>query len=781
MRGTKIQHETVEKLIEEIRAGGTADPEAYIQAYTVRRSTASLATIYSVFYELGVDINMYRDYTTGKLVVFGRKEEHQKVQDILEMFAPQKTELAVFPLVYVDANTAQQVFSMMDMDGAYVDARYDATSNQLYVTAPPDKLEEIRKVLIKMGEKDLEKMKPFATTGSKSNDVVESDGKRVYMRFDDPKEESSTDDAANPDDKLIDLTHLEKIEPPKDLMPKPETAPELTVNEKSGQIRTVTISGGDAQAIVNKALKDWNRENPVQVVRGDAGVVQTREDAPAPKANEDPKEPAKEPEASGEPKAPETPQPKANEGAPSAANAAAKFAAGLVALKGAGLLAPIFGGVVVYDAPEEPAPAPAVEPQAPATPVAEPVAEEAPTPQADQPAKPVEVAVPQAPGVYVVVNPDGSLMLSSSDEAALEEFQRRLASVVDEMKTQSQASANATPEAAPEAEPTQNAVSGDAESDAATNVDLSNPDSPKYLSYMTEENLAKARERVLLESRQYTVYKIENVGVSQIVPRLQTYMADRLNQNNQRGYGRYGGYGGFGYDYDLYDYYGGGTGITLRTMSNPTPLAFQPDVSLNTLMVYGTKADRDAVGAMIVLLDDVDLFPQPITKPYKIKVENTSTTRMAQQVLNAFQRKFQTTLMPGNLTPRISPNPSTNTIEVYAPEQLAQEIEEYVKEVDKEILEESVRKVRVIPLTTMNSQVLATYLANLRTQQNMNNAMLSAPYIGGGGMGMMGMYPQPGMNARFYGGAGNAAARARAAAMQAPGAVPPPAAVTRGM
>ena len=789
VRGTKIQHEHVAKLIEEIREGGAADPDCYIQTYAVKNSS-SYTTLYNTFYELGVDIDMYRDYNTGKLVVFGRKEDHEMVERVLDLFAPEKTELAVFPLVYVDANTAQQVFGMMDTDGSYVDARYDATSNQLYVTATPTKLEEIRQVLIKMGEKDLEKMKPFADV-SEDRENIRTDGKRVYMRFEQPKDEKAPENAADPKqaaeskqgDALIDLANLQKIEPPKSA-----NTPELTVKEKSGQIRNITISGGDAQEIINKAVKDWNRDNPIQVVRGDAGVVQTREESPKPI---EPTAPTTKEEApkSDAPVAPDDKKGASND----AVNAAAKVVASIVSLKGAGLLSPLFGGVVVYDEPTataaEDAPAQPVQPAQPATePAAEPVAQ--PTAASDEaekapenasaPTQGVEVPVPQAPGLYVVVNPDGSLMLSSSDEAALEEFQSRLAAVVEEMKARNEASGASETQDVATSPDSETQPSETAEN--ASNDDLSSPDSPKYLSYMTEENLAKARERVLLESRQYTVYKVENVGVSQIVPRLQTYMADRLNQNNrQRGFDSYD------YGLGLYRDFSNFGGIELKTMSNPTPLTFQPDMTLNTLMVYGSKADRDAVGAMIVLLDDANLFPQPITKPYKIKVENTSTTRMAQQVLNAFQRKFQTTLMPGNLSPRISPNPSTNTLEVYAPEELAKEIEEYVKEVDKEILEESVRKVRVIPLTSMNSKVLATYLTNLRAQQSAANAMLSAPYIGGN-PGMMMMNPMmmnPG--ARFQGGFGGAggygaaATRARTQAMQAPGATPRPAAVTRGM
>ena len=444
----------------------------------------------------------------------------------------------------------------------------------------------------------------------------------------------------------------------------------------------------------------------MQVVKGDGGVVQEKENAREEKAPDS---------------APQNDAAPAPNGVKGAAILAPTFFALTQGLRGACL------GAILYDDEDQPT-----------APNADAPAQDAPAPNAPAPNADAQPDVEQsAPGVYVVVNPDGSLMLSSSDEAALEEFQQKLAAVVDELKSRD----------------AQDASNNDAARDDAAQDDLSNPASPQYLSYMTEENLAKAKERILLESRQYTVYKVENVGVAQLVPRLQTYLADRINANTQRGAG---------------NYYSS-SGIYVRSISTQTPLTFQPDVALNTIMVYGSKADRDAVSAMIVLLDDVDLFPQPITKPYKIKVENTSPARMAQQVLSAFQRKFQTTLMPGNLSPRIMPNPATNSLEVYAPEQLAKEIEEYVKEVDKEILEESVRKVRVVELKTINSKALASYLQSLRTQQTTTPSMFSTPYIGGAqsmfnpAMGNM-------MNA--------AAARARYQALQAPGgmgmpAVPP--------
>ena len=666
-----------------------------MQSYTLKNYSA-ITALYSVFYEQGRDINMYRDYTTGKLIVIGRPEEHKLVQDILDVVAPEETELAVFDLVYVDPLTARQVFSMMETDGTYVDVRLDAASNQLFIRATPAKLEEIRQVLIKMGEKGLSKAKPYADASPRVGSST--DGRRIYMRDNEKRQE---EDAQSGRLDTIDLSTLEPLQPivqPVAAQPA-AIAPTLQVQEQSGPMRSVTIVGGDASQIVQEALKTWTLDNPVTVVKSDGGIVQDKPETPAPT------EPAPAPEAPKvEEPTPAQEAPKAEEPAPAPApevpqtenSAASKPTASkaLTALPSIiSLFKHAFAGALVLDAaPQEqtdPAPAP--------VPATENTSAEVKT-----------VALPQAPGVYVVVNPDGSLLLSSSDEAALEEFQRKLSEAVDAMKT------DETPAVA---EPAQEATAEEGAEEADDEDDVSGlPFDPNaYLSYMTEENLAKAKERVLMDSRNYTVYRVENVARADCSPVADlfggSYQSSRDGQLRLRRL--------------LFR-----LGINVRTIGTGTQLTFQPDAALNTLMVYGTRADREAVGAMLVILDNVDLFPQPITKPYKIKVENTSPTRMAQQVLSAFSRKFQTTLLPGNLSPRIMPNMATNTLEVYAPEALAKEIEEYVKEVDKDILEETVRKVRVVELQSINSRVLAQYLANLRTAPVMPQ-MYSTPYIGG--------------------------------------------------
>ncbi|MBQ7813598.1 MAG: hypothetical protein IJ387_03785, partial [Thermoguttaceae bacterium] len=339
VRGTADQHATVAQLIEEARNGGLADPESYMQSYTIKNRSVT-TSLYSIFYEQGRDVNMYRDYTTGKLIVVGRPEEHQMVIDVLNVLEPEeeKTQLAIFDLLYVDSATAQQAFAMIETEGAYHDVRYDANTNRLFARSTPALLEKMRQTLIQMGEKGLEKMKPFVDPNEPSSSS--SKERRVYLR--DRKEQT----AAAPSDERIDLKNLKPIESAADAAqtveptPAPEAAPakpvEPTAEEKAAPAksaeptpapeaapakpvepsvkveatpagRVVTIQGADAAKVVGEAVKSWTRENQVKVLVGDGGIVQEKpavapaQPTPAPEAvPAKPAEPTAEEKAAAE-------------------------------------------------------------------------------------------------------------------------------------------------------------------------------------------------------------------------------------------------------------------------------------------------------------------------------------------------------------------------------------------------------------------------------------------------------------------------------------------------
>lgn len=235
----------------------------------------------------------------------------------------------------------------------------------------------------------------------------------------------------------------------------------------------------------------------------------------------------------------------------------------------------------------------------------------------------------------------------------------------------------------------------------------------KNIRYLAQQNTEAARQKLVMEDRNYSVYKVEQVSVDLLLSRLTFYMADRINPPRTA----------FAPSYAAQ-----AKGISMRTISTGPRLAFTPDYVLNTIMVKGNRADRDEAGAMIAVLDRPELFPQPITKPFKVPVKNTSVQKMATHVLNAFQQKFMSTRLPGNLAPRISPNTESSVLEIYAPEELAKEISEYVKEMDEEILNDPNRKqVQVVKLKQINSVILQKYLNDLRASQPQYN--YATPYM----------------------------------------------------
>ncbi|MBR2585452.1 MAG: hypothetical protein IKE64_08495, partial [Thermoguttaceae bacterium] len=172
VRGSQKQINFASALIDRVRTGGLSDPTLTFKTYTMRNPW-SFYTIRNVFANQGRDLYMFQDYSTGKLLVMARPEEHQVIDEVLTAMAPEKTQLEIFDLVYVDPTTAYNIIStMLENDGSFVDVQYDASSNRLYVRANAHKLEEIRRFLIEAGEKDLEKKGPISDSTSSQPSVT---------------------------------------------------------------------------------------------------------------------------------------------------------------------------------------------------------------------------------------------------------------------------------------------------------------------------------------------------------------------------------------------------------------------------------------------------------------------------------------------------------------------------------------------------------------------------------------------------------------------------------
>ena len=716
VRGSKEQINFTGALIDRLRDGGLSDPALVFKTYTMRNPW-SFYTIRNIFTNQGRDLYMFQDYSTGKLLVMARPEEHQVIDDILTAMAPEKTQLEIFELAYVDPQTAYNIIStMLENDGSFVDVQYDASSNRLYVRANSRKLEEIRRFLIEAGEKDLEKSSPIDAPIDTPIGTVPAP-KAGTSPAGDTAGNTTGDTAADIAGDIAAGTEANAGTDADGMV--------TTSVMGSGTMRTIRADSANLRQAVEAVQKEWSLKNPISVLEQGGTIVQRRSDEPG--ITEPSVPPAEEPPVPAESSAPavETPPVPDEPSAPAAESPAApeeKPADG-----SAGAMRTI-KNVLVSLAIAQPMNAAAAVLEG--EPVSEqPITEQAATERSTADAREI------APGIYAVMGEDGSLMITSSDTEALEKFQAAiLAKVADQKRTADQTarSQTAPSQVAPsqtvpsqtaqlqtapsQTVPSQGEVTPESDGDKTTAGSVNSGASfneEKNVRTLARQNAEAARAKLVMEDRNFSVYKVEEVSVDLLLSRLTYYMADRINPPRMT---------------LTPSPTMSARGISMKTISSGPRLTFTPDRVLNTIMVKGNKVDRDEAGAMITLLDRPELFPQPVTKPFKVPVKNTTVQKMATHVLNAFQQKFMTMKLPGNQVPRVSPNTETNTLEIYAPESLALEIAEYVKQTDEEILHDPNRKhVQVVKLQHINSSVLQKYISNFRASQAQFNYM--TPYM----------------------------------------------------
>ena len=640
VNASAVHQEKVADLIREIERND-AETQPQIQVFNITGiSPTPILTHLHALYVSDPEFKINFDAQNQSLLVQGSPEQISRTADLIaQIRRGGLSDQGMMPKTYTLRNSLAYytLRSIFQRQGRTVDMQLDYSTGKLIVLALPEEHRTIENVLEALAPEptvlavyDLAELDP-ETAANIISTMLENDGTFVDVQPD-----------VSADKLYIRATEKKQEEIRRFLIEAGETSlrdrpsggavsarPTTSIPvQGSGSLRTI-YSDADLHDAVDRALSTWELPNPVRVVNeGQESLIQTKE-------NPD----GVPPKPSGE-----TPPASEPQDAPSTDREGASLLNRLV--RGAALL----------------------------------LASQAELGQA--------AAGGSAGAVYVVFNSDHSVSITSSDTAALDEFQARLLAILEQAQREGAADFF---DGAP------------AESRTPSSEKTS-----KNLRALTRQHRKAAEEHLVMEDRDYSVYKVENVSVDQMISRLRVYMADKLAARpappatTSR------------------------NGVTVKPISSGARLSFQPDNVMNTIMVKGKKADREEAGAMIALLDKAELFPQPITKPVKIPVRNTSVTKMAQQVLNVFQLKFMTVKLPGGLSPRILPNVDTNVLEIFAPKELADEIAQYVKETDEEILEDKTSQVKIIPLEEVNAVVFQKYIDNLKGPQS--NYILVSPY-----------------------------------------------------
>ncbi|MDR1382670.1 MAG: hypothetical protein LBJ67_02295 [Planctomycetaceae bacterium] len=288
--------------------------------------------------------------------------------------------------------------------------------------------------------------------------------------------------------------------------------------------------------------------------------------------------------------------------------------------------------------------------------------------------------------VYLMLNNDGTVTITSADTVALDRLQA--------------------------------AISG---SNATNQTTQAEPSRFTSLS----------PDRIVYEGRDYTEYTVRNLAASVLYQRMQPMIMERFRNRQTatlRGYGTGYGYNGYG-GYGRRGGYGTGSGYGYGGDAESRPLVPQitPSDQTNTLIVRGSKKDRAEIEEIINRLD----IPDPIYEPIRVPIQNAELSRVMQQFIAVYGRRIMLTRLPGEV--RVTPEPATNSIIIQAPEDMSKEFADYIRGLDEKIPLEPTRKIHVVPLEKINSNMVRLAIQQLYSKYNMSY-----------GYGAYGTYPATG-------------------------------------
>ena len=155
-----LQQEKIAELIAEIEKGAKLDTANRLKLYELKNvdGYAAESVLTDMFQRQGVRVDLTVDRYRNQLIAMARPEQHEKIAEVLKQFRIEDRELEIFQLEYVELTTANLAIQQLFADESYLsqpEVNPDPATSQLFVKASAAQLEEIRKLLIRMGETNL--------------------------------------------------------------------------------------------------------------------------------------------------------------------------------------------------------------------------------------------------------------------------------------------------------------------------------------------------------------------------------------------------------------------------------------------------------------------------------------------------------------------------------------------------------------------------------------------------------------------------------------------------
>ena len=130
-----------------------------------------------------------------------------------------------------------------------------------------------------------------------------------------------------------------------------------------------------------------------------------------------------------------------------------------------------------------------------------------------------------------------------------------------------------------------------------------------------------------------------------------------------------------------------------------------PDDRLNTILVKGTRADRQTIEGLLELLDTSEMAESVATafQPKTIPIKHTEAARVMQMIQTVYRSYFATAAANSNFAPQITVDEITNALIVKAPPHILGEITRFAQSLDTAADEDSARRLHVIRLKNANA------------------------------------------------------------------------------
>jgi len=259
------KHKRIDDMIKAVAAVAQEDDDTTVELHSMKNvdSSAAMDVLDQLLAKQSSKAEVSYDYMSNQLVAIGRTEDHELIKKTLEQLRTEEKVVEVYELQYVDPMSAEMAISRQFADegtgGPRVDI--DPNSEQLFIRATAEQQQEIRELLIKMGETKLKLLKgrsgqimrTYRTQGDISEALREiqrlwpqlRDNEIRIVSPDEPLPEESPKEPDAPPAKPEASPKEKPVEPPKEAAtaekpaegnldkPKPSTATEKDAPNKT--------------------------------------------------------------------------------------------------------------------------------------------------------------------------------------------------------------------------------------------------------------------------------------------------------------------------------------------------------------------------------------------------------------------------------------------------------------------------------------------------------------------------------------------------------------------